>query len=99
MKSLSFPGGSPDLDGQAADLETPLERQLSRLEPRAQIAALISEEAAEQRGRPSFTRWVIPDPPVGLRYLEHVMSRVLHLAWEGHTKLFVCGRQGGARSS
>ena len=90
-----IPGGSPVLDGQAADLETPLEKQISEAGTTDSDSSSDSGEAAEQRGRPSFTRWVIPDPPVGMRYLEHVKSRVLHLAREGHTKLFACGRAIG----
>ena len=91
-----IPGGSPCLDGQVADLEAPLERQLSEAGTTDSDSSSDSGEEAEQRGRPSFTRWVIPDPPPGMRYLEHVKSRVLHLAREGHTKIFECGRAIGA---
>ena len=85
----------PGLDGQSAGLESPSERQLSEAGTTDSDSSSDSGEAAEQQGHPSFTRWVIPDPPSGLRYLEHVKSRVLHLAREGHTKLFVCGRAIG----
>ena len=43
----------------------------------------------------SFTRWVIPDPPAGRCYYEHTKVKTLHIAQEGHTRSFECGRTIG----
>ena len=83
-------------EDQCAGLGSPpFEHQSSEAGTTGSDSSSDSGDEAERRGRPSFTRWVIPDPPSGMRYLEHVKSRVLHLANDGHTKVFVCGRSIG----
>ena len=73
------------------------ERQASGAGTTGSDSSSDSGDEAERRGRSSFVRWVTPDPPATMRYLEHAKSRVLHLAKDGHTKIFVCGRSIGLR--
>ncbi|CAE7226391.1 unnamed protein product [Symbiodinium sp. CCMP2592] len=51
--------------------------------------------SAPVQGKPSFARWVIPDPPEGMSYFEHTRLKTLHLVQDGHTRSFACGRSIG----
>ena len=70
-------------EDQCAGLGSPpFEHQSSEAGTTGSDSSSDSGDEAERRGRPSFTRWVILDPPSGMRYLEHVKSRVPHFpAW------------------
>ena len=88
--------GPTDSSDQLADPVSPSERCATSGEgTTGSDSSSDSGDEAEKRGRSSFVRWVIPDPPATMRYLEHAKSRVLHLAKDGHTRMFVCGRSIG----